>query len=299
MLSFLRHLLIPTSKNNFRAKAIHNSSLLVIIFAILMFSAGVVLVKKTNPGVLGISYSISEAELLDGTNAVRAQNNMPSFSLNPALSDAARRKAANMFEHDYWAHFGPDGASPWSFMKAAGYNYTYAGENLAKGFTTSQDVVSAWMNSPSHRENILSSKYKEMGFAVVEGKLQGEETVLVVQLFGSLTTPQVAENNAPSEPQKIEKVAEVNKPVVVDTGSQQVASQVSRAAPVKPIIDSQKASKSLVTVFLSFIIVTLLLDIIIVEKRKIPRLVGHNLDHIILLTIFLLFIFLTTSKGIL
>lgn len=294
-MDFLRHLFTPTHKNNFRAKILHNSSLLVIIAAFIVFSATVYTVKKTHPEVLGISYSITDVELLNNTNLARTQNNQAPLALSPQLSDAARRKAANMFEHDYWAHFGPDGATPWSFIKAAGYNYSFAGENLAKGFTTSQDVVNAWMNSPSHRENLLSTKYKEMGFAVVEGKLQGEETVLVVQMFGSQVAAPVSDNtNAPAQ-----KVAEVQAPVAIDSSARGQVASLYQEGKSRPIVDSQIATKSVVSVFLAFIIVVLLLDIVIVEKRKIPRLVGHNLDHIILLTIFLLFIILTTQKGIL
>lgn len=292
-MDFLRHLFTPTHKNNFRAKILHNSSLLVIVAAFIVFSATVYTVKTTHPEVLGLSYSINEIELLNDTNLARSQNNQSPLILNAQLSDAARRKAANMFEHDYWAHFGPDGATPWLFIKAAGYNYSFAGENLAKGFTSSQDVINAWMNSPSHKENLLSTKYKDIGFAVVEGKLKGEDTVLVVQMFGSQVAAPVADNTTPPQ-----KVAEAQTPVVVDSSPHgQVASLHKEG--IRPIVDSQVATKSVVSVFLAFIIVVLLLDILIVEKRKIPRLVGHNLDHIILLTIFLLFIILTTQKGIL
>lgn len=292
MVSFLRHFLFPTNKNNFRAKLLHNSSLAIIIFVFLMFSGGIFYFRNTHPGVLGISYSITESELLTNTNSARSQNNKSALNLNPQLSDAARRKAAHMFENNYWAHFAPDGTTPWSFIKAAGYSYAYAGENLAKGFTTSQDVVNAWMNSPSHKENILSDKYQDIGFAVVEGKLQGEETVLVVEMFGSQTAVQ-AQNTIPSQP------ATVSQPIAQEESVKQEVASSKEVIPLKPVIDTQKASKPLVTVFLIFIITVLILDILAVEKRKIPRLVGHNLDHIILLVIFLLFIFLTTNKGIL
>ena len=68
-----------------------------------------------------------------------------------------------MFSKNYWAHFAPDGStSPWDFIHQSGYNYIFAGENLAKGFTDANSVVAAWMNSPSHRENILSNKYKDV-----------------------------------------------------------------------------------------------------------------------------------------
>ena len=179
-MQFFRHLFTPHHTNNFRAKVLHNNSLLILTLFVLVLSGTTYFIKTTQPTVLGISYSITDTELLNDTNQSRQANGQPALSMNSALSDAARRKAADMFQKDYWAHFAPDGTSPWSFIKAAGYGYSYAGENLAKGFVSSQDVVTAWMNSPSHRENLLSPKYKDIGFAVAEGKLQGEETVLVV-----------------------------------------------------------------------------------------------------------------------
>ncbi len=298
MLSFLHHLLFPTHKNNFRARILHNSSLLVIILFLLTLGSGVVFIKRANPSVLGMSYSITETELFNDTNAARVQNNEPPLVMNAELSDAARRKAADMFARDYWAHFAPDGTTPWSFIKAAGYDYSYAGENLAKGFTTSQDVVNAWMNSPSHRENLLSPKYKDIGLAVAEGTLQGEDTVLVVQMFGA-PIGAIDESSVPVSVQGKANVP-IQKPVVIDSGSERVAVVQNENKPVNsPIFDSQRVPKSLVTVFLAFIIIVLVLDIIVVEKKKIPRMVGHNMDHIILLAIFLLFIILTTNKGIL
>lgn len=294
-MNYFRHLFTPTHTNNFRAKVLHNSSLVVLALVVLTLSGATYFVKTTHPAVLGISYSISENELLNDTNAARAQNNEPALTLNAALSDAARRKAANMIEHNYWAHFAPDGTSPWSFIKAAGYSYDYAGENLAKGFTGSQDVVTAWMNSPSHRENLLSPKYKDIGFAVVEGKLQGEDTVLVVQMFGAQPGG-VTQNPEPSVvPQKVAEVAP--KPVVViNVPPKQV---VSGSRAQSSVINAPATTKYISGGLLVFVIAILFLDLIVVEKRKIPRIMGHNLDHIILLVLFLLFILLETNHGIL
>ncbi|HMS22518.1 MAG TPA: CAP domain-containing protein [Candidatus Levybacteria bacterium] len=293
-MELLRHLLSPTRKNNFRARVIQNSSLVILTFLVMLATSVVFVVRSTHPEVLGISYSISEQELLDKTNVLRVQNSQASLVLNPQLSDAARRKAADMFQKDYWAHFAPDGTTPWGFIKAAGYEYAYAGENLAKGFTSSGDVVSAWMDSPSHRENMLSRKYKDVGFAIVEGKLQGEDTVLIVEMFASKDAEIAA---IPEESQQI--VEFEKKPIAKNVTDGQGVAALGKEVKAVPVVDSQKTIRSSITIFLVFIIVILMLDIIIVEKKKIPRIVGHNMDHIILLVLFLLFVLASTNKGIL
>src|SRR3990172_3890597 len=99
------------------------------------------------------------------------------------------KKAQDMLDYGYWAHNSPTGKSPWVFIRSSGYNYVYAGENLARGFATADSVMKAWMASPDHRANVLSANYEDVGFAVKLGKLNGEETVLIVEELGSLHMP--------------------------------------------------------------------------------------------------------------
>jgi len=74
---------------------------------------------------------------------------------------------------------------PWKWFSDVGYNYSSAGENLAKNYPTAGATVQAWMNSQTHRENILKSEYVDVGFAVVDGQLDGQNTTLVVALYGA------------------------------------------------------------------------------------------------------------------
>jgi uncharacterized protein YkwD len=90
-----------------------------------------------------------------------------------------------MMSENYWSHNSPSGKSPWVWFNQAGYNYVYAGENLAKDFGSTSRMMEAWMASPTHKENIVSPKYEEIGIAVVPGNIGGQDTVLVVQLFGA------------------------------------------------------------------------------------------------------------------
>ncbi|MEK7085072.1 MAG: CAP domain-containing protein, partial [Patescibacteria group bacterium] len=94
-------------------------------------------------------------------------------------------------------HFGPDGKSPWAWMHEAGYIFDYAGENLAVNFVDSKDVVAAWMHSSSHRDNVLSREFTEIGIGIAEGVYQGRKTVFVVEMFGR---PSFAKASADAEP---------------------------------------------------------------------------------------------------
>jgi len=103
------------------------------------------------------------------------------------LNQAAQLKAENMVANNYFNHTSPSGISPWYWFTKVGYNYKYAGENLAIGFFDSQEVYQAWLNSPEHRANIVNPNYTEVGTAVLSG-FGSNNTIVVVQEFGSQKT---------------------------------------------------------------------------------------------------------------
>ena len=131
---------------------------------------------------------ITETNIFNLTNNERANNNVATLSWNYKLASAARAKAQDMIDKDYFSHNTPDGKTPWTFIVAEGYNYIYAGENLAMNFTSAEDLMAAWMASGGHRANILSGNFKELGVGVVTGEYQGYTTTMVVQMFGTQAT---------------------------------------------------------------------------------------------------------------
>ena len=131
--------------------------------------------------------SITPSVIIHFTNQARSTQGLGALTTNTALAKAAQAKANDMIAHDYFAHTSPSKVTPWYWFSQAGYRYTSAGENLAIDYVSSEDVVTAWMNSPSHRKNILQSKYKDIGVAVVTGDMNGVTSILVVQLFGAPT----------------------------------------------------------------------------------------------------------------
>lgn len=298
---YTHHLFVPHAGNNHRSKILHNASLLVMILAIISLAAVSHIVKTSSPNVLGISYSISENELLQDTNKARADNGLPPLVINNQLTTAASEKASHMMANGYWAHFAPDGTTPWSFMRANGYDYVYAGENLAKGFTDSQTIVDAWMKSPSHRENLLSPKYNEIGFAILEGDLAGEDTVLVVQMFGATESSIANANQNNTTPRNIAQgeLGEESKKEVQPVKTQDLENLPDTTIQNSPTIDIKQVSQIIVLVILSIILFALLIDFVIVGKKKIPRIVGNNLDHILLIAIFIILVLLQSTGGVL
>lgn len=143
--------------------------------------------------VLGRVTTVTPAGLLASTNDERLEHNLVPLRLNTQLSDAAAAKARDMLTQGYWDHVGPDGTEPWQWIDGAGYQYQQAGENLAKNFSTAEATVTAWMNSDSHRDNVLHTTYRDVGFATVYGELAGTPTTVTVAMYGApLEQPQVA-----------------------------------------------------------------------------------------------------------
>ena len=113
--------------------------------------------------------SVIDSVLVDLTNTDRAAYNLGGLTVNQKLVEAAQAKANDMATKSYFAHTSPEGIDSWHWFKQTGYDFQNSGENLAVDFSDSADVERAWMNSPSHRDNILNGKYTEVGIATATG----------------------------------------------------------------------------------------------------------------------------------
>ena len=122
-------------------------------------------------------------------NKERVSRGIRPLALNSKLNTAAQNKASDMSEHNYFSHISPVDSKKWSdFIKDQKYEYSEAGENLANGYEAPSEMVKAWMDSPSHRENILNKDVDETGIGFVFSKLNGVPSIFVVQVFGKLDT---------------------------------------------------------------------------------------------------------------
>jgi len=281
-------LFIPQSGNNYRAGLLHSGFLGLFIAVYLLNQSILKSITIIKPGILGYSSEITVEKVLQQTNQQRQDNNLPPLLFNSALSQSARLKAEDMFANNYWAHNSPEGSSPWDFIKSSDYQYSVAGENLAKDFYDTPAMIKAWMHSPTHRDNIIHLKYKETGIAVVNGVLGGIKTTLVVQHFG---TPLVASTAHPTAEEK-----QFNS---LPTVSSQVLSQTQQVSAVSPpSISPVTISKTLGIIMFVIIISALVIDGVVTIKNKTKRLAGSATGHIGFLLVILMLMLFTRQGSI-
>ncbi len=149
----------------------------VILGVFLLFGQ----VSANTPVDNGDNYLELEREVINQLNQERVDHDLAALQFDNILKKAAGMKLDDMVSKEYFAHTSPEGKGPWHWFERAGYDYEFAGENLATKFTTASEVHKAWMNSKTHRENILFPKYKDV--AVMIGKNASGELV-AVELFG-------------------------------------------------------------------------------------------------------------------
>ena len=186
--SHAKHVLVPHQANDYRPHLIRAHGIVAVFVIALMSQLVYSFVTTGDISILGRESNIRTVDLLADTNAERQKEGLADLTINAQLSDAAFKKAQNMFHEQYWAHVSPSGIQPWRWFGDVGYNYSFAGENLAKNYPSAQATVDAWMGSTTHRQNILKTEYVDVGFAVVDGELNGQPTTLIVAFYGAPVT---------------------------------------------------------------------------------------------------------------
>ncbi|NEY72741.1 sporulation protein [Bacillus mesophilus] len=116
-----------------------------------------------------ISLSQFEQQVVSLTNHERASYGLKPLSIDSELSKVARLKSSDMKQNGYFSHTSPTYGSPFDMMKQFGVQYRTAGENIAMGQRSAEEVVRAWMNSEGHRKNILNPSFTHIGVGHVEG----------------------------------------------------------------------------------------------------------------------------------
>jgi len=125
-------------------------------------------------------------EMLERVNLERAARSLPPLRRHPRLDEAAQSHASDMLARRYYGHDTPEGRTVMDRVQARGYRAAFAGENIARGLYSVQEVMDGWMGSPIHQEHLLSSVLNEVGFGLAFGKIPGGYEILWVQNFGRL-----------------------------------------------------------------------------------------------------------------
>ena len=178
---------IPHKDNEHKPYIFRWKAVLVILSLLLFieicFLVQVLLIIPSDNIFSNMRATIVPDTIFSLTNNNRLDNDLSSLKANSLLDEAAQLKAEDMANKGYFAHTSPEGLKAWDFINKVGYKFNYAGENLAINFLDSQDAINAWMNSPTHKANILNNNFTEIGIGMAKGEYEGKETTFIVQLL--------------------------------------------------------------------------------------------------------------------
>ncbi|MDD2657125.1 MAG: CAP domain-containing protein [Candidatus Pacebacteria bacterium] len=188
LLHHLSDYFFPHPRNNHRPHLFSTASIAALALAVIILEAGFLVQTKFMFFTTDFLASVLPGALVVLTNQDRASLGLAGVTESAVLDAAAEAAAADMAANGYFSHVSPSGKTPWHWLDEAGYHYRYAGQNLAVNFTDSVNVETAWMESPTHRANIVKREYTEVGFGTAQGVYEGQETTFVVEFFAAPAT---------------------------------------------------------------------------------------------------------------
>lgn len=193
---------IPHEGNNHHPHVLKHGVLFGYTVILILLKIIAIVGPVALPSVSLYSSAITPQNIIELTNQTRKNLDLPILETSGVLAEAAKSKAEDMLANQYFAHTSPSGVTPWEWFRKMGYAYRYAGENLAVHFHEAEEVNEGWLASPTHRANIVSDRYSEIGVGVATGIFEGVNATFVVQMFGepiaSATTASVAVATIPA-----------------------------------------------------------------------------------------------------
>ena len=246
----------PHSRNNHCPNLFSVTSVVALALAIIVFEAGYLVQTKVVFLKTDFLASVLPGALVALTNQDRVALGLSGVTENPLLDKAAQAAAEDMAANGYFAHNSPDGKTPWYWLDQSGYKYSYAGQNLAVNFTDSENVETAWMNSPTHRANIVKPHYTQVGFGTANGIYEGKETTFVVEFFA--TPAEIAAVPAEVKPPQ-EQVSGGQTSAIP---AQVIGSQNSTQTPASPnwfarmLASPQRTLANILTILLAVIAIS-------------------------------------------
>lgn len=232
---------IPSDCNDNKPKILRTKPLLIIVIALLLLKMSVSgYLFFIYPNIAKMTQKIQD-EVYNLVNTERQSNNIAVLSSNDKLNEVARAKAEDMINNNYFAHKTLDGKMIWDLIDRNEYAYLYVGENLAMNFTTSQSAHKALMLSPTHKKNILNSKYSEIGIAVVAGEIDNKKTNVLVQVFAHAKVVKPVLAQADIEPAL--PVVVLDEPVIEEVQPEKVVENIvepiNEPVPIEPEVLSE------------------------------------------------------------
>lgn len=295
MFSWLKRHFIPHKGNDYKPHFLASHNTRHLLAMLLMTELLLFILPTVRFNSVYDTFNLSAvlpAVLTNLTNQERSQNNLGELKENQLLDQVAQMKAQDMASKGYFAHISPEGLTPWYFFDKVGYNYQFAGENLAINFTDSKDVTEAWMNSPTHRDNILKGAYTEVGTGVAEGMYQGQRAIFVAQEYGKpapiVSVAPIPQSNYVSLPGSSKKITSPSNPL---RNENLLASSVpkttevlgaSQPVPAATFIQTAAASpkqtvNAVLYVVLAIVLIALFLEITVKFEEHHPDLIANGM----------------------
>lgn len=255
-----------------------------------------------------------QKQIIELTNEVRKKHDRSLLAVSQKLDSSAQLKADDMAKKEYFAH-NEGTKSLTSWLRAVGYSYRAAGENLAVGFSSAEDIVNAWVDSPTHYSNLVDKDFTEFGVGLTGGILEGEPSIYVAQHFARpatavstlirtekkvistaeekpATNPFVPKNDrvedvSPSEPQvlaeKITKTKLETAPIIGKNEITPIDKYIHAKAVLSPVTNIFKVSRGIFLGAAIFFIIALGLKIFIEIKKQHYHIIAQTTALIALL----------------
>lgn len=221
----LKDLFIPNECNDFRPKALHPHRLtfhalsaVIIKIVMVVFLLSFPVDAWLTPDVL---YEQSN-HVVQLTNNIRTDLNKNVLTINTTLQQAAIDKAEDMIINQYFAHISPEGIGLRHFLLNNNLDYKVAGENLALGYSSAEEVVDAWTKSPTHYANLIDDDYTEIGVGMINGNYKGYDTTIVAQFFRQPPLPIVPPIEEIEE-EVVEEVVAPEQPIIPEVPAEVLA----------------------------------------------------------------------------
>jgi len=234
-----RDYFIPHAGNNYHPHSLHPKRIVLHAASIIAIKAVVIIFVVFFPLAAWMTPDLAAQQskkIIALTNDLRKSLNVPLLAENQKLDQAAFAKAQDMLLNQYFAHISPVGRGLDYFLSQVNYKYAVAGENLAMGFASPEEVMAAWKDSPTHYANMIDPDFSEIGAGMSEGNFNGSDTTLVAQYFGAPESSTYQLAQAPQAAGTAAKPANSEKKSIIPTKK-----------TASPIIDQQKTNVLVVT----------------------------------------------------